>query len=217
VTQAQQQAGGPAGSAVRRLWPDGSFCAEIQAATGEPVSSCFQCKKCTAGCPVVASMDVVPHRMIRLIQMGLRDEVLAASTVWICASCRACEARCPNDINIARVMDYLKARILHSHGDVPERRVLAFHRSFLNAVRAYGRAHEISMIGLFKVRSRSFLDDLAMGGRMLVRGRLPLLPEVIRGRGQIGRIFRRAGELSRDDLGAAREAAAPGSGEGEKA
>ncbi|OGS69136.1 MAG: hypothetical protein A2Y96_02260, partial [Firmicutes bacterium RBG_13_65_8] len=144
---------------------------------------------------MVTSMDLVPHRVIRLIQMGLRDEVLSSATVWTCASCRACEARCPNDINIARVMDYLKQQIVASQGEVPERKIFDFHRSFLSAVRVYGRAHEISMIGLYKLRSRTYLDDLMMGGRMIAKGRLPLFPDIIRGRGQVGRIFRRAREL----------------------
>lgn len=206
MAPAPRRAGATGGSTVRRLEPDWSFCAEVQAGTGEPVSRCFQCKKCTGGCPVAAFMDVSPHRVIRLIQIGLREEVLSSSTVWICASCRACEARCPNDINIARVMDYLKTRIISAQGEIPERRVFHFHRSFLSTVRAYGRAHEISMIGLYKLRSRAFLDDLAMGGRMLVKGRLPLVPEIIRGRGELGRIFRRAKEMTAEDLRSAREA-----------
>jgi heterodisulfide reductase subunit C len=155
-------------------------------------------------------MDLVPHRVIRLIQMGLRDEVLSSATVWICASCRACEARCPNDVNIARVMDYLKAQIVASHGEIPERKVFDFHRSFLDTVKSYGRAHEISMIGLYKLRSRTYFDDLAMGGRMIAKGRLPLLPQVIRGRRQIGRLFRRAHELSQQALREAKDAGKAG-------
>lgn len=206
MAPARQQTGTTGGSAVGRLEPDGSFCAEVQAATGEAVSRCFQCKKCTGGCPVAAFVDIPPHRIVRLIQLGLREEVLASSTVWICAACRACEARCPNDINIARVMDYLKAKIVFARGEIPERKVYDFHRSFLNAVRLYGRAHELSMIGLFKLRSRTFLDDLPMGGRMIARGRLPLIPETVRGRREIARIFRRAKEMTAEDLSRAQEA-----------
>lgn len=192
------------------ILPSGDFAAQVQAATGEPVGRCFGCKKCTGGCPVSMHMDLVPHRVIRLIQVGQRETVLQSSTVWICASCRTCEARCPNDINIAHIMDYLKRQILAGGGNVTERRVYDFHRSFLNTVGIFGRAHEITMIGLYKMRSRTYLDDLAMGGRMLARGRLPIFPEIIRGRGQIRRMFRRAGELSRPSTGS------DGTGTGDK-
>lgn len=185
------------GRAAAVIVPDGGFAAEVQAATGEPVYRCFGCMKCTGGCPVSMHMDLVPHRVVRLIQLGRLQAVLGSSTVWICASCRACEARCPNDINIAHIMDYLKGRILAAGGQVTERRVYDFHRSFLDTVGLYGRAHEITMIGMYKLRSRTYFDDLAMGGRMLARGRLPIVPEIIRGRGQIRRMFRRAEQLAR--------------------
>ncbi len=191
-----EQATAP-GSAATTILPEGRLAAEVEAATGEPVNRCFGCKKCTGGCPVSMHMDLVPHRVIRLIQLGQRETVLNSSTVWICAWCRACEARCPNDINIAHIMEYLKGRILAAGGRVAESKVYDFHRSFLDTVGLYGRAHEVTMIGMYKMRSRTYFDDLAMGGRMLARGRLPILPEIIRGRGQIRRIFRRAAELAR--------------------
>jgi hypothetical protein len=93
-------------------------------------------------------------------------------------------------------MDYLKSEVLRQGAKVAQPRVNDFHRSFLDTVRAYGRAHELTMIGIYKLRSGALLDDLGMGLGMLRRGRLPLLPEIIRGRRQIRRLFRRARELS---------------------
>ena len=81
---------------------------QIQEACGENVYSCFQCKKCTAGCPVVEHFDLAPHRMLRAIQFGQKDLVLSSRTLWLCASCEACYARCPQAVSFPRIIDALR-------------------------------------------------------------------------------------------------------------
>jgi len=72
------------------------------------VSSCYQCKKCSAGCPLTFAMDFYPDQVIRLALLGQEEQVLGCRTIWVCSSCETCTTRCPNNIDIAGVMDWLK-------------------------------------------------------------------------------------------------------------
>jgi heterodisulfide reductase subunit C len=174
-----------------RLRPDdGSFLAEVERLSGVPVSACFHCEKCTSGCPVSYAMDLPPNLLIRHIQLGQREKVLASETIWICASCITCSTRCPNDIDLAHAMDILR-RMSMAQGTVSLPKVRAFHEAFMNAIRTNGRVHEIEMIARYKIKTKSFLEDMALGKEMFARGRIRLLPEKIRGRKEVREILSR--------------------------
>ena len=81
---------------------------EIRERSGENVFLCYQCKKCTAGCPVAAYFDLTPHQVLRACQFGQADLVLHSRTISICAACETCSTRCPQGIDIARIMDVLE-------------------------------------------------------------------------------------------------------------
>ena len=87
---------------------ENSFLSEVNQASGETIQACFQCQKCSAGCPVAYAMDILPNQMLRHIQYGHRERVLSSKTIWICASCYTCSVRCPNNIDIAKIMDTLR-------------------------------------------------------------------------------------------------------------
>ncbi|PQP34106.1 heterodisulfide reductase, partial [Desulfobacteraceae bacterium SEEP-SAG9] len=93
-----------------QVLPNNTLLEEIEAETGIKVSACYQCKKCTNGCPVTFAMDIYPDRVIRFIQLGQEDRVLNCNTIWICSACETCTTRCPNEVDIAGAMDYMKER-----------------------------------------------------------------------------------------------------------
>ena len=144
---------------------------------GVPTASeCYQCGKCTAGCPVAYEMDIPPHQMMRAVQLGMRDAALSSRTIWICAACDTCSARCPQDADPAGVIDALR-RIAYAEGvKSPERDVPLFHRLFLGAVSQFGRIFEAGMIGLYNVFSGHYTKDLLLAPKMLLKGKLGLLP-----------------------------------------
>jgi heterodisulfide reductase subunit C len=72
------------------------------------VYKCYQCGRCSAGCPFAFEMDILPNQIIRLIQMGQEDEVVGSKTLYLCATCFTCHARCPKGINMARVMEAVR-------------------------------------------------------------------------------------------------------------
>ncbi len=89
---------------------------DMKAHSGQDPNSCYQCTKCSAACPVSAAMDLMPHQVIRYLQMGLIDELAESKTPWICASCFTCAARCPRDIDLARMMEGVRLFMLRRRG-----------------------------------------------------------------------------------------------------
>src|SRR4030042_4768994 len=103
-----------------------------------PVSACYQCKKCSGGCPLTFGMDLFPDQVIRLALLGQEEKVLTCSTIWVCSACETCTTRCPNGINIAEVMDWLKEEALARGVGVAQEGVRRFHQTFLESVRLGG-------------------------------------------------------------------------------
>jgi heterodisulfide reductase subunit C len=98
--------------------------------SGEVVSKCYQCGKCSAGCPMSADTDVPPHQVLRFTQLGMMSEALGCSTIWLCAACRTCASRCPRGVDMSRVMESLRAMVLRQgppklHASLLDREVLA--------------------------------------------------------------------------------------------
>lgn len=81
---------------------------QVEEISGQSLARCNQCGKCSAGCPAAAAMDLLPSQVIRSLQLGL-DDGLRSRTIWLCASCLACAARCPNGVDLARVMEAARA------------------------------------------------------------------------------------------------------------
>jgi heterodisulfide reductase subunit C len=85
----------------------GPFVRQVEETSGQDLLACNQCGKCSAGCPVVATMDLLPSQVIRMAQLGM-EEVLESDTIWICASCLTCVTRCPKGVDLPRLMEALR-------------------------------------------------------------------------------------------------------------
>jgi heterodisulfide reductase subunit C len=196
--------------------PESAFAAQVAGLAGEGFYACFQCGKCSSGCPVSFAMDYAPHQIIRLVQYGLRDVVFSSATIWVCASCQTCTTRCPNEVDLAHLMDCLRQLALEAGAEPAEPNVACFHRCFLDSVASYGRVHELSMIGRYKLKSGVGLADarqslrelragrwadlknsdalaeMRQGLVMFRRGKLRLLPKKVRGLGALKGVFKNA-------------------------
>lgn len=84
--------------------------------SGQNVFECYQCGKCSAGCPVADSMDMLPSQVIRFVQMNDSEAALNSKTIWLCASCHTCETRCPKGVDLAKVMEALRVIVLREKG-----------------------------------------------------------------------------------------------------
>lgn len=83
----------------------------------ENISDCMQCGKCTAGCPASHGMDILPHQVLRFLQLGEVDKLLSSETIWICASCFTCASRCPRGVDLAKIMEGLRLVLLRAKGN----------------------------------------------------------------------------------------------------
>ncbi len=93
------------------------FITRVEAISGQDLGTCYQCGKCSAGCPSVSQMDVLPNQLIRLAQLGLEEELLNSRSIWVCASCMTCTSRCPKGIDIAAVIEALRLVLLRQRRD----------------------------------------------------------------------------------------------------
>ena len=157
------------------------------------VAQCYQCGKCSAGCPMVPYMDITPSQIMRLVQIG--DEAaearpLRSTAIWSCIGCLTCTQRCPKEFDPAAVIDALR-EMSYDRGMVSrdQKKVLAFHKSFLKTVETTGRMSEIPLVARYKMSSMDLFSDVMMVPPMLVRGKLPLLAHKIDGRKEIKKIF----------------------------
>ena len=153
------------------------------------VLACYQCKKCSAGCPVSPDMDILPHQVIRMVQFGMKERLLNSKTIWLCASCETCTTRCPNDVDLAKVMDVLRQMAINSGEPLGDSRVPFFHSVFLSSIRKRGRIYELEMIAKYKLKNREFKKDIKLGIMMFIKGKLKLLSPKIKGKKEIKDIF----------------------------
>lgn len=162
---------------------------KIKEECGVNINLCYQCKTCSLSCPFASVMDILPHQLIRIIQTGGIDDIFVSKTIWNCGSCETCVTRCPNKIDIPRVMDYLRQTALQKELAGRHPKVPAFHRAFINSIRHWGRQYELGMLLEFKLRARDYFSDIPLGIRMILKRKLPILPERIKGRSELKGMF----------------------------
>jgi len=172
---------------------------DLQSLTGENVMLCYQCKKCTLGCPSAYAMKMRPHELMRAIQLGLAEELYWSGTIWICLSCETCNTRCPQDINILRVIDGLRELAVskkygyyNPHSSIP-----ALHGIFMALVERFGKVYELGLALLINLRMLTPFKDIDMASPMLMKGKLKPLPHFSHGAKELRRVMAKIRELER--------------------
>jgi heterodisulfide reductase subunit C len=93
----------------------------VEVLSGQKLGACYQCGKCSAGCPVVEEMDIVPSEAIRFLQLGQAEHVLGSRTIWVCASCLQCASRCPKGVEFSSICDALRVIVLRRRLSNPKK------------------------------------------------------------------------------------------------
>lgn len=168
---------------------DAAFVEQVNTLSDQTVQLCYHCHKCTAGCPVSDEMAYGPDRILRLIHLGEKQRLLTSQDIWICASCETCGTRCPNEIDIARVMDALRYMAVKEGVAIAEPDAIKFHRLFLTLVQRMGRMHEATLLGLYKLWTGNIMADMDSGVKMVIKGKIPILPHLVKARGDLKEIF----------------------------
>lgn len=138
-----------------------------------------------------------PHRVLRLVQLGLQERVLQSQAIWLCAGCNTCTSRCPRNVDLARVMDCLRG-LAKRDGILLEGRardVAIFYDCFLNTVKDNGKLYELGMMLNYNLKTRQIFKNADTGLAMFTKNKVKLLPARTQNHRDIGLIFERIRKL----------------------
>ena len=185
---------------------DTRFVAEVRRRSGVDFSACWHCKSCVNGCPFSQAMDYAPNGIIRLVQLGQKQQALQSSTIWICVGCNTCSIQCPNAIDIPGVNDTLREIAIEEGVAVAEPDIYNLHKEVLHSIERYGRTHKLEIMMRYKLRKKDWFTDFAVGLKMLAKRKLDLLPSRIGDIGKIKRLFRsKLGSIDQNEVKTVRE------------
>ena len=175
---------------------DPKFRKRVEEESGQDLSRCYQCGKCTAGCPGAQMYDRQVSQIMRAVQLGLKDEALKNRSLWLCLSCSTCSARCPNSIDVAAVMETLRS-IARREGYVQDRPIESFWKAFLDTVKLTGRSYEMGVMADYMARTMRGWGNMEIAPSALLKRKMPFVPSVIKGREEVARIIKRYAEKRR--------------------
>jgi heterodisulfide reductase subunit C len=102
---------------------------------GEELSACFACTTCTAACPIANQWNYKPHQLIRMILLGMREEVLNSKEIWECLTCFECQERCPQKVKVTDIFFDCK-NLAAEEGKIPSN-VLALGKALIETGQLY--------------------------------------------------------------------------------
>lgn len=159
--------------------------------SGVDVRKCYQCGKCSGSCPVhnCKGMDVSPNRIMRMIQLGMEEEVLNTRTIWACVLCSTCTARCPRDIDVPRVMDALRITAKKRGITNKFKNANIFHDVFMSNIATFGRSYELGLAIALNLKTGNLFNDLDIGWPTIKRGKMHFFPPKLKNAGEIKKIM----------------------------
>lgn len=169
---------------------DHDFIKQIARDSEQDPALCYQCGNCTAGCPYTFVYDIPVHKIMRLLQAGQKQAILSSHSLWLCATCESCTTRCPNNIDVARIMDVLR-HMARREGYVTEKQVKQFNDGFLHSVQKHGRVFELGTLMRYVARSGRFWTDAELGPKVLAKGKIAVRPHDIQGKEHVAKIINR--------------------------
>lgn len=176
---------------IRRQNIGESLISTVSEISGVDLSRCYQCKKCSNGCPVAGLTTLSPSEVIRRLHLGAGNEILESDLIWLCLSCGTCYERCPMQINISAIIDAMRSLALEKRAAVPKGNIPLFNRMFLGTVRAFGRVYDLPMIAFYKLGTLNLKQDMDKFPTMLRKGKMALLPPSGADKDAVNRIFSR--------------------------
>lgn len=138
-------------------------------------------------------MDYGPRQIVRFLQLGWWTEALGARSIWLCAACDLCSARCPRGVNPARLMEWLRVEA-GKRGIISEPGIKIFNDIFLKLVQRDGRLSETELAIRFNLATGQPLKDAHLAPRLLRRRKMHLLPRRIKGLKTLRKAMARAGQ-----------------------
>lgn len=172
------------------------FVDRVEKLSHSNLSRCWHCLCCSGGCPFSEDMDVLPNAVIRMIQFGMKEQVLNSSTIWLCVGCNTCSMECPNAVDMAAIMDVLRQIAILENNKIAEPGVLSFHNAVVDSIHRYGRTHKLEIMMRYKLSEKDLFSDIDLGLKMLSKRKLDLLPSKVKDKKSIQALFEMAGDVS---------------------
>ena len=87
---------------------------------GRELVNCFQCLKCTSGCTALKLLELKPHEIVKLVNLGFVDELALSDIIWTCVTCLKCVQRCPQKASPYHAIMALRNLAVEREAKVPE-------------------------------------------------------------------------------------------------
>ncbi len=167
------------------------FVSGVESMLHDKLSNCYQCGKCSAGCPVNFEMDYTPNQIIKMTELGMADTVLNSKTIWLCVSCITCSTRCPKGFEVTGIMDVLREiAVKKGINSKAEREVQLFHKIFLENIKSNGRISEFELVRKYNLKTKHLFKDMFLAPKMLEKGKLKIHGVKISNLNRIAKIFK---------------------------
>ena len=159
----------------------------LKTPVGEKIPTCMQCGICAGSCPVSHEMDYNPRQLVRMVQLGLKHDVLNSNTIWICTTCFSCSVRCPRGIRPTELMETLKPIAI---AEGIKNKNTSFDGVFSDVVKKNGRASEFLLISKYSLKEPGMIKQAPFGLSLMSRGKLPLMPDKMEDARELDAIFK---------------------------
>ena len=165
------------------------FIEHLTEITGQDPSQCYQCGKCSAGCPVREFAVDAPNKIVRYVQLGFYEQALTSKTIWLCAGCQTCSSRCPKNFNLAGFMDAVREMSIAYGIEPADKDTAKFHESFMSQIDRYGKSFEMGLILDYKMKTMHLMQDVDLAPSMIAKGKMSFIPHFIKQRDVVRKII----------------------------
>jgi len=169
-----------------------SFRRQVEAISGHNTSLCFQCSKCSAGCPMAGQMDLKTSQVMHSIRLNREDIVLHSKAIWLCVGCETCSARCPQQVEPADVMNAARILALRKGIKPSVKEIGIYYNAFVSSMWLNGKIHDISVVAATALLTGHLINEIPLALKLLVRGRVKLPPIPFTGSGGFRKLRSRA-------------------------
>lgn len=153
---------------------------------------CFNCGTCSASCPISQISDFNPRKILRKIILGMdiKEDIMS------CVTCFTCVARCPNEINIPKLINFLK---IQYNIEGVKNNYTKFYKAFLNTVEENGRLYELGTLLKYNIDTGNLFKDAELGLQLMLKGKISIFPHKSKNADAVKKIFMKVREIEKEN------------------